>query len=841
MLALLVAGVSDVWAVTKTSVVTASRIGSASVTWNGTQKDVWTITITGGQTNQAVTNDYAQIGSRNYPSISANFSTSGIPGTITSIVVDCAAYNGNATISATVGGSSFGTQNQSVPRWNNNTGGNVTFSGNASGAISITMTNGTSGQRAMYIKSITITYDVNVVTWNDGVLEYSTEFIKSSSETVYLTDNQVAVRLYCPKEKTVTDLEMYYADNASGIKNWNGDALSITSTTTASDDDYDDVGETATYEYVGVGSTNLSNSQRAANYFGGQPMPEQSGRLGDSGYDYAFYFNRTHEIAYSDVENVVIPVKVTNPDTNEEYTVVAIQKWGFCYSENESRTRKMCQNASWSTGGVTQFTGTEYTEYGNINNHSNDYIKSVTFAEGTQVKYIGDYAFMSCHKLETITIPRSVIELGQGLFECDYALEEVKFQLNADNTVNFPTIREYTFWFCTGLKKLEVPEGVTEIGLKALMYNKSLTSLTLPNTLTKVGAHFVCVAQSLEMLIMPASLTHIDGACFHGCENLRTVYMLGYADDLKGAEGQNATFGANGFECSGHVNHCTFYVPQAYLSQYQSHSVWDDIDEDGSVTNNHYGNWLKAIPAHTRDFTGGQWVTAIFPNKVENYKNTFGSKSKVALMTGAHSINEDPYRYHLTFTLQDFTDIPQDIPYLFYPENTVTGFVLYVDADMMDADGRMTRLTQKYYRTVTADNTHSEGKNAAVQMIGEYNDTWEMVPGDFFFANSANTGYSEKVEGAVGNFYKVTSASSIRSCRCLWKIFIDGVVEDSAGAKLGMMSFDDDNTTAIDKVEKPVEIVIDAIYDVNGRKLDLDYNELSKGLYIINGKKIMKK
>ena len=684
-------------------------------------------------------------------------------------------------------------------------------------------------------------------TWYDTELglQFSTTFVKSSSQTINLTNNQVAVRIYCPQTKTVTDMEKYYAYPNENVYNWNNERLTIGSrnnahpTTSASDDDYDDVGNTATYRYLGS-----SNEDGYGDY-----MPDQSGLAKTQGTGWnqrtqiAYFFERTHQIAYSEKTDYVIPVTATAPD-GTDYTVVAIQKWGFCYSENESRTRQYCQSSSWSNTGKTTF-GSSYTEYGNVNDHSNDYIESVTFADGSQVKYIGDYAFMSCHNITTITIPRSVIELGQGLFECDYGLEEVKFQLNADNTVNFPTIREYTFWFCTGLKKLEVPAGVTEIGLKALMYNKSLTSLTLPNTLTRVGAHFVCVAQSLEMLIMPASLTYIDGACFHGCENLKTVYMLGYARDLQAEDGGgNSTFSANGFECSGHVNHCTFYVPQAYLSQYQSHTVWRQINENGSVGNQnnpHYANYLKAIPAHTRDFVGGQWVTAIFPNKVENYKNTFGSKSKVALMTGAHSINEDPYRYHLTFTLQDFTDIPKDIPYLFCPENTVTGYVLYVDADMMDANGRMTRLTQKYYRTVTADNTHSEGKNAAVQMIGEYNDTWEMVPGDFFFANSANTGYSEKVEGAVGNFYKVTSASSIRSCRCLWKIFIDGVVEDSAGAKLGMMSFDDDNTTAIDKVEKPVEIVIDAIYDVNGRKLDLDYNELSKGLYIINGKKIMKK
>lgn len=143
---------------THTSTVTATRITTTSATWRGTGGETWNVAVNGGATNQAVTNNYAQIGTRQSPSRSVTFSTSGIEGTITSIIVDCASYNGLATLSATVGGNAFGTQNQSTPSWSNNSGGNVTFSGNASGPIVITMTNGNNG-RAMYIKSIVVTYE----------------------------------------------------------------------------------------------------------------------------------------------------------------------------------------------------------------------------------------------------------------------------------------------------------------------------------------------------------------------------------------------------------------------------------------------------------------------------------------------------------------------------------------------------------------------------------------------------------------------------------------------------------------------------------------------------------
>lgn len=144
----------------ETVTVTASKITSSSASWTDSGNNTWSVSVNGGVTNQNVTNGYAQVGTSNSPATSMSFSTSGISGTITSIVVNCAAYQGKASISATVGGSAFGTQSQSVPSWSSNNGGNVTFNGSASGAIAITMTNG-SGGRAMYIKSIIVTYTVS--------------------------------------------------------------------------------------------------------------------------------------------------------------------------------------------------------------------------------------------------------------------------------------------------------------------------------------------------------------------------------------------------------------------------------------------------------------------------------------------------------------------------------------------------------------------------------------------------------------------------------------------------------------------------------------------------------
>ena len=144
------------WA--ETTTVTASKITSNSFSWTGSGRETWSGTVNGGVVNQnTYQTGYVQVGTNSNPSTSVTLSTSGIPGTITSVVFDCAARQGKATVSVTVGENVFGAQNQNVPSWSNNLGGNVTFEGSASGAIVITMTNGDGGG-GMYIKSVTVTY-----------------------------------------------------------------------------------------------------------------------------------------------------------------------------------------------------------------------------------------------------------------------------------------------------------------------------------------------------------------------------------------------------------------------------------------------------------------------------------------------------------------------------------------------------------------------------------------------------------------------------------------------------------------------------------------------------------
>ena len=82
-------------------------------------------------------------------------STSGITGTITQVKVNASTASGvTATVGVTVGGNAFGGDAQSLSA----TATNYTFTGSASGAIVVRVAKPSAATKALYVKSIEVTY-----------------------------------------------------------------------------------------------------------------------------------------------------------------------------------------------------------------------------------------------------------------------------------------------------------------------------------------------------------------------------------------------------------------------------------------------------------------------------------------------------------------------------------------------------------------------------------------------------------------------------------------------------------------------------------------------------------
>ena len=523
--------------------------------------------------------------------------------------------------------------------------------------------------------------------------------------------------------------------------------------------------------------------------------------IGDLKYTYNYWLGTASvSLANFDATSVTIPATVVI--NGKKYDVTAIDKHGFCQRTDNTQTYT--------------YNGKSYTIDGS--NYNNTVLQSVKFEQTSNITTIGSYAFNSCTKLESIVIPKSVTSMGTAAFKGCISLTDVRFQTNADGTVNLKTIPTQCFRYCP-FTSIEIPEGITTIGDEAFQFNLYLKTMKLPNTLTTIGTHFLCDAKSITTLTIPASVNDIDGAAFHGCENLKTVYLLGPASTLKANDDSSETFGPNKEQdyapnCE-KVTNCTFWVLEEYEKGYTDDKVWKKVDKP----NNNDGNDIMCIKNTTRTFAQG-WGTAIFPKVVENFRQTAGQDAKVARMIKAVRDKSDMNLYHLTFQVVDDDNIPAKEPLMIYCPDGWT-CTMYDSFDETKADFKQ-EMTYPFTTTVTVANEPT----SKVRMIGKYLGGEKLVKWDFYFMNN--------------QFKRVPdddNAATMGSFRCYWKVDRDGIKQDVAS--FSKMSFGDNTPTAIEGIEtEPTKVQVE-VYDLNGRRIYQKKESLPRGLYIINGKKVI--
>ena len=527
-------------------------------------------------------------------------------------------------------------------------------------------------------------------------------------------------------------------------------------------------------------------------------------RRGDLIYTYDGWFqeSRTASVSLANFNATSVTIPATVVINGTTYDVTAIDDYGFCQRTNNTQTYT--------------YNGKSYTIDGS--NYNNTVLQSVTFKQPSNITTIGSHAFNSCTKLESIVIPNSVTSMGTAAFKGCISLTDVRFQTKEDGTVNLETIPTQCFRYCP-FTSIEIPEGITTIGDEAFQFNLYLKTMKLPNTLTTIGTHFLCDAKSITTLTIPASVNYIDGAAFHGCENLKTVYLLGPASTLKANDDSSETFGPNKEQAYApkceKVTNCTFWVLEEYETGYTSDKVWKKVDQP-----NNDGNDIMCIKNTTRTFAQG-WGTAIFPKEVVDFRTTAGAgpEAKVARMIKAVKDDKDMNLYHLTFQVVDGNNIPAKEPLMIYCPDKWT-CTMYNSIDETDAKFKL-EMTNPFTTTVTVENE----KTSKVRMIGKYLGE-KLMKWDFYFMKD--------------KFWRVPdddNAATMGSFRCYWKVDRDGIKQDVAS--FSKMSFGDNTPTAIEGIEtEPTKVQVE-VYDLNGRRIYQKKESLPRGLYIINGKKVI--
>lgn len=135
------------------------------------------------------------------------------------------------------------------------------------------------------------------------------------------------------------------------------------------------------------------------------------------------------------------------------------------------------------------------------------------------VTSIGDYAFYSCDRLQSITIPASVQEIGTNAF----GLCESLIQVNT--TKGLLSIGDHAFGGCYNLEIFDIPETVTNIGAYAFSSCTRLKTVNLPDGLTDIGKYAFYSCNSLDNIQIPNSITRLNDGVFGQCESLRSIII----------------------------------------------------------------------------------------------------------------------------------------------------------------------------------------------------------------------------------------------------------------------------------------------------------------------------
>lgn len=148
------------------------------------------------------------------------------------------------------------------------------------------------------------------------------------------------------------------------------------------------------------------------------------------------------------------------------------------------------------------------------------------------VKNIHSNCFSSKDKIQSITIPNSVISIGSGAFSGCNGLTKVNitdlaawFKITFDNEYANPlNYAHHLYLNNTELTEITIPNSITKINANVLAGASSITSITIPSSVTSIGDYAFSNCSAMQRIFIPRNVTVIENYSFNMWMKSAVIY-----------------------------------------------------------------------------------------------------------------------------------------------------------------------------------------------------------------------------------------------------------------------------------------------------------------------------